>query len=164
MHLMSHFLLLHTETRAISEFAFLCSGKFEVLESELVSSLKKSLQLKEDKLAALEARLQESSSLNQQLRQELRSVSHLPRFRTLTSSHVNCFLYLPQVKLSFEALQQRQEEESTSSTPPGESRRAMSQWLRESQEATKELLKLKDRLIQVERNVSHGLSLLLSGQ
>lgn len=60
-----------------------------------------------------------------------------------------------QVKLSFEALQQRQEEESTSSTPPGESgSRAMSQWLRESQEATKELLKLKDRLIQVERNVS----------
>lgn len=59
------------------------------------------------------------------------------------------------MKLSFEALQQRQEEESTSSTPSGESgSRAMSQWLRESQEATKELLKLKDRLIQVERNVS----------
>lgn len=60
------------------------------------------------------------------------------------------------MKLSFEALQQRQEEELTasSSTPPRESGRAMSEWLRESQEATKELLKLKDRLIQVERNVS----------
>lgn len=46
-----------------------------MLESELVSSLKKSLQLKEDKMASLEARLQESSSLNQQLRQELKNVS-----------------------------------------------------------------------------------------
>lgn len=46
-----------------------------MLESELESSLKKSLQIKEDKMAALEARLQESSTLNQQLRQELRNVS-----------------------------------------------------------------------------------------
>lgn len=30
----------------------------------------------------------------------------------------------------------------------------MTEWLRESQEATKELLKLKDHLIEVERNVS----------
>lgn len=62
----------------------------------------------------------------------------------------------PQVKLSYEALQQRQEEElsASSSTPPRETGRAMSEWLRESQEATKELLKLKDRLIEVERNVS----------
>lgn len=30
----------------------------------------------------------------------------------------------------------------------------MSEWLRENQEATKELLRLKDRLIEVERNVS----------
>lgn len=60
------------------------------------------------------------------------------------------------MKLNYEALQQRQEEELTasSSAPPTESGRAMSEWLRESQEATKELLKLKDRLIEVERNVS----------
>lgn len=58
-----------------------------MLESELVSSLNKSLQLKDDKLAALEARLQESCSLNQQLRQELRSVSGSPHFRTLTRVH-----------------------------------------------------------------------------
>lgn len=45
-----------------------------MLESELETSLKKSLQIKDDKLASLEARLQESSSLNQQLRQELKSV------------------------------------------------------------------------------------------
>nr|XP_046261029.1 girdin-like [Scatophagus argus] len=107
------------------------SSRFKILESELESSLKKSLQIKEDKIAALEARLQESSNLNQQLRQELKSV-----------------------KLSYEALQQRQEEELTasSSTPPKETGRTMNEWLRESQEATKELLKLKDRLIEVERN------------
>uniref|UniRef100_A0A671UDK5 Girdin-like n=1 Tax=Sparus aurata TaxID=8175 RepID=A0A671UDK5_SPAAU len=104
--------------------------RFKMLESELESSLKKSLQIKEDKMAALEARLQESSNLNQQLRQELKTV-----------------------KLSYEALQQRQEEELTASspTPPRETGRVMSEWLRESQEATKELLKLKDRLIEVER-------------
>ncbi|XP_036965340.1 girdin-like isoform X2 [Acanthopagrus latus] len=106
------------------------NSRFKMLESELESSLKKSLQIKEDKMAALEARLQESSNLNQQLRQELKTV-----------------------KLSYEALQQRQEEELTASspTPPRETGRAMSEWLRESQEATKELLKLKDRLIEVER-------------
>ncbi|XP_051241075.1 girdin isoform X5 [Dicentrarchus labrax] len=106
------------------------NSRFKMLESELESSLKKSLQIKDDKMAALEARLQESSNLNQQLRQELKTV-----------------------KLSYEALQQRQEEETAlTSTPPRETGRAMSEWLRESQEATKELLKLKDRLIEVERN------------
>lgn len=53
-----------------------------MLESELETSLKKSLQIKDNKLASLEARLQESSSLNQQLRQELKSVRNevkLPR-------------------------------------------------------------------------------------
>ncbi|KAM3624215.1 uncharacterized protein V6R79_020705 [Siganus canaliculatus] len=106
------------------------SSRFAMLESELESSLKKSLQIKDDKIAALEARLQESSNLSQQLRRELSSV-----------------------KLSYEALQQRQEEEEqTTSTPPRESGRSMSAWLRESQENTKELLKLKDRLIEVERN------------
>ncbi|XP_034544766.1 girdin-like isoform X2 [Notolabrus celidotus] len=106
-------------------------NRFKMLESEFESSLKISLQIKEDKMAALEARLQESSCLNQQLRQELKSV-----------------------KLSYEALQQRHEEERSASSPspPRETGRVMSEWLRESQEATKELLKLKDRLIEVERN------------
>ncbi|XP_034095194.1 girdin isoform X3 [Gymnodraco acuticeps] len=107
------------------------SSRFKMLESELEASLKRSLQIKEDKMAALEARLQESSNLNQQLRQELKTV-----------------------KQSYEAFQQRQEEEWTASTssPTSETGKAMSEWLRESQEATKELLKLKDRLIEVERN------------
>lgn len=67
------------------------------------------------------------------------------------------------MRLSYEALQQRQEEEWTaaSSTPPRETGKVMSEWLRESQEATKELLKLKDRLIEVERNVSGCKSLFI---
>ncbi|KAM4751120.1 girdin-like isoform 3-T3 [Anableps anableps] len=106
-------------------------SRVKMLESELESSLKKSLQIKDDKMAALEARLQESSLLNQQLRQELKTV-----------------------KQSYEALQQRQEEERTASgsSPPAQTNKAMTEWLRESQEATRELLRLKDRLIEVERN------------
>ncbi|KAM9770543.1 girdin-like isoform 2-T2 [Menidia menidia] len=102
--------------------------RFKMLESELESSLKKSLQIKDEKMAALEARLQESSSLNQLLRHQLKTV-----------------------KASYEALQQRHEEEWTtsSSSPPTETGKAMTEWLRESQE---ELLRLKDRLIEVERN------------
>lgn len=49
--------------------------RFKMLESELELSLKKSLRIKEDKMAALEAHLQESSRLNQHLRQELSTVS-----------------------------------------------------------------------------------------
>ncbi|XP_028312035.1 girdin-like [Gouania willdenowi] len=107
------------------------NDRFRMLESELESSLKKSLQIKDDKMASLEARLQESSSLNQQLRQELRTV-----------------------KLSCEALHQRLEEEQTilSNNSTGETGMAVNEWLRESQEATKELLRLKDHLIGVERN------------
>nr|XP_040042403.1 girdin isoform X7 [Gasterosteus aculeatus aculeatus] len=101
--------------------------RFKMQESELESSLKKSLRIKDDKMAALEPRLLESSTLS---------------------------LELKTVRLSYEALQQRLEEEWTasSSTPPRETGKAMGEWLRESQEATKELLKLKDHLIEVERN------------
>uniref|UniRef100_A0AAV2LN80 HOOK N-terminal domain-containing protein n=1 Tax=Knipowitschia caucasica TaxID=637954 RepID=A0AAV2LN80_KNICA len=106
------------------------TNRINILESEFGESLKKSIQIKEEKIEALEARLQESSTLNLQLRQELKTV-----------------------KLSYEALQQRLDEESTlSSSPPKETGKAMNEWLRESHEATKELLKLKDRLINVERN------------
>lgn len=71
------------------KFSPLCS-RFKMLESEFESSLKKSLQIKEDKMAALEARLQESSNLNQQLRQELKTVSHVIKctFACLLVSHL----------------------------------------------------------------------------
>lgn len=57
---------------------FLCVmlliSRYKLLESKLESTLKKSLEIKEEKIAALEARLEESTNLNQQLRQELKTV------------------------------------------------------------------------------------------
>uniref|UniRef100_A0A1A8G9A2 Coiled-coil domain containing 88A n=1 Tax=Nothobranchius korthausae TaxID=1143690 RepID=A0A1A8G9A2_9TELE len=106
--------------------------RFKLLETKLESTLKSSLEIKEEKIAALEARLQESSNLNQQLRQELKTV-----------------------KKNYEALRQREEEERmVQSSPPkgGENSNAVSKWEKESHEATRELLKVKDRLIEVERN------------
>ncbi|XP_055484878.1 girdin isoform X4 [Psammomys obesus] len=103
-------------------------SRYKLLESKLESTLKKSLEIKEEKIAALEARLEESTNYNQQLRQELKTV-----------------------KKNYEALKQRQDEERMvqSSLPgSGEDNR----WERESQETTRELLKVKDRLIEVERN------------
>ncbi|XP_072246765.1 girdin isoform X2 [Leuresthes tenuis] len=106
--------------------------RFKLLETKLESTLKSSLEIKEEKIAALEARLQESSNLNQQLRQELKTV-----------------------KKNYEALRQREEEERmVQSSPPraGENPQAVSKWEKESHETTRELLKVKDRLIEVERN------------
>ncbi|KAA8583575.1 hypothetical protein FQN60_014783 [Etheostoma spectabile] len=106
--------------------------RFRLLETKLESTLKSSLEIKEEKIAALEARLQESSNLNQQLRQELKTV-----------------------KKNYEALRQREEEERmVQSSPPrgGEDPQAFSKWEKESHEATRELLKVKDRHIEVERN------------
>uniref|UniRef100_A0A8C5GUV9 Coiled-coil domain containing 88A n=1 Tax=Gouania willdenowi TaxID=441366 RepID=A0A8C5GUV9_GOUWI len=110
--------------------------RFKILETKLESSLKSSLEIKEEKIAALEARLQESSNLNQQLRQELKTV-----------------------KKNYEALRQREEEERMVQTSPsrgGEDPQAVSKWEKESHEATRELLKVKDRLIEVERNVENS--------
>ncbi|XP_030637695.1 girdin [Chanos chanos] len=101
-------------------------SRFKMLEMELESSLKRSLEIKEEKIAALEARLQESSSLNQQLRHELKTV-----------------------KQNYEALLQREEEERAGGTSPPQ---AVREWQKESQETTRELLRVKDRLIEVERN------------
>uniref|UniRef100_M4ARA5 Coiled-coil domain containing 88A n=1 Tax=Xiphophorus maculatus TaxID=8083 RepID=M4ARA5_XIPMA len=106
--------------------------RFKLLETKLESTLKSSLEIKEEKIAALEARLQESSNLNQQLRQELKTV-----------------------KKNYEALRQREEEERMvhSSPPKGvENSQTVNKWEKESHEATRELLKVKDRLIEVERN------------
>lgn len=67
------------------------------------------------------------------------------------------YYFHPQVKKNYEALRQREEEERmVQSSPPkgGEDPQAVSKWEKESHEATRELLKVKDRLIEVERNVS----------
>ncbi|KAI5087891.1 girdin isoform X2 [Silurus meridionalis] len=108
------------------------AARFKLLESKLESTLKSSLEIKEEKIAALEARLQESSNLNQQLRQELKTV-----------------------KKNYEALRQREEEERMVHSSPsrgGDDSQSTSKWEKESHEATRELLKVKDRLIEVERN------------
>ncbi|KAM4867635.1 girdin isoform 2-T2 [Thomomys bottae] len=102
--------------------------RYKLLESKLESTLKKSLEIKEEKIAALEARLEESTNYNQQLRQELKTV-----------------------KKNYEALRQRQDEERMVQSSPLVSRED-NKWERESQETTRELLKVKDRLIEVERN------------
>ncbi|XP_019517661.1 PREDICTED: girdin isoform X7 [Hipposideros armiger] len=102
-------------------------SRYKLLESKLESTLKKSLEIKEEKIAALEARLEESTNYNQQLRQELKTV-----------------------KKNYEALKQRQDEERMVQSSPSTS--GDDKWERESQETTRELLKVKDRLIEVERN------------
>uniref|UniRef100_A0A8C0BJX2 Coiled-coil domain containing 88A n=1 Tax=Buteo japonicus TaxID=224669 RepID=A0A8C0BJX2_9AVES len=110
--------------------------RYKLLESKLESTLKKSLEIKEEKIAALEARLEESTNLNQQLRQELKTV-----------------------KKNYEALKQRQEEERmVQNSPPrsGEENQSVNKWEKENQETTRELLKVKDRLIEVERNVENS--------
>ncbi|NXX89163.1 GRDN protein, partial [Centropus bengalensis] len=107
-------------------------SRYKLLESKLESTLKKSLEIKEEKIAALEARLEESTNLNQQLRQELKTV-----------------------KKNYEALKQRQEEERmVQNSPPrsGEENQPVNKWEKENQETTRELLRVKDRLIEVERN------------
>ncbi|KAM9817962.1 girdin-like isoform 1-T1 [Syngnathus typhle] len=123
--------ILNRENKQSVELDTAERRRFNMLESELELSMKKCLQIKDDKLAVLESRLQESSNLNEHLRHELRTV-----------------------KVSYEALQQKHEEEVTEScaTPLKENGKEMSEWLRESHEATKELLSIKDRLIEVERN------------
>ncbi|XP_010002875.1 PREDICTED: girdin isoform X2 [Chaetura pelagica] len=106
--------------------------RYKLLESKLESTLKKSLEIKEEKIAALEARLEESTNLNQQLRQELKTV-----------------------KKNYEALKQRQEEERmVQNSPPRaeDDNQSVNKWEKENQETTRELLKVKDRLIEVERN------------
>ncbi|KAJ8393066.1 hypothetical protein AAFF_G00069700, partial [Aldrovandia affinis] len=100
-------------------------NKYKILESKIESTMKKTLQIREEKIQGLESRLEESSNLNKQLHTELTSV-----------------------KRSLEALRQRQEEQEAHShsaqlRPPPE---------KGEREATAELLKLKDRLIDIEKN------------
>uniref|UniRef100_A0A8C7UKE0 Coiled-coil domain containing 88C n=1 Tax=Oncorhynchus mykiss TaxID=8022 RepID=A0A8C7UKE0_ONCMY len=52
-------------------------NKYKILESKIESTLKKTLEIREEKIHGLESRLEESSSLNQQLRTELST--YIPR-------------------------------------------------------------------------------------
>ncbi|XP_062862903.1 protein Daple [Trichomycterus rosablanca] len=108
-------------------------NKYKILETRIESTLKKALELKEEKVQGLESRLEESSSLNQQLRTELITV-----------------------KKTLEALRQRHEEEAAHSEISQKaaemSGSSQEKWETEQREVTAELLKLKDRLIDVEKN------------
>ncbi|KAI4873321.1 hypothetical protein NFI96_029069, partial [Prochilodus magdalenae] len=110
-------------------------NKYKILETKIESTLKKTLELREEKIQGLESRLEESSSLNQQLRTELTTV-----------------------KKTLEALRQRHEEEAAHSeisqkaVEQGRCGPSQEKWETEQREATAELLKLKDRLIDVEKN------------
>lgn len=128
------------------------------------------MELKEEKIQGLESRLEESSSLNQQLRTELASVrpQYTPQYaQRLTLSVIlfihllSCytFAHLLQVKKTLEALRQRQEEEAAHSeisqkaVEQVRSGTSQEKWETEQREITTELLKLKDHLIDVEKNV-----------
>lgn len=68
------------------------------------------------------------------------------------------------MKKNYEALKQRQEEERmVQNSPPrsGEENQSVNKWEKENQETTRELLKVKDRLIEVERNVRCVLNMIL---
>ncbi|XP_063039855.1 protein Daple isoform X2 [Engraulis encrasicolus] len=115
-------------------------NKYKILESKIESTLKKTLDLREEKISGLESRLEESGNLNLQLRTELSTV-----------------------KKTLEALRQRQEEEAAAQSQSSEQGQGQHQqasaaaarkekWETEHREATTQLLKLKDRLIDVEKN------------
>ncbi|XP_039598269.1 protein Daple isoform X1 [Polypterus senegalus] len=105
-------------------------NKYRILESKIESTLKRTLEIKEEKILSLESRLEESSSLNQQLRSELTSV-----------------------KRNLEALKQRKEEEEAY-TPAYQqpNQQVMEKWETEHRETTMELLKVKDQVIDIEKN------------
>lgn len=78
----------------------------------------------------------------------------------------SCYMFAHplQVKKTLEALRQRQEEEaahfeiSQKTVEQGRSGTSQEKWETEQREITSELLKLKDRLIDVEKNVGYHLS------
>ncbi|XP_026534975.1 protein Daple isoform X2 [Notechis scutatus] len=96
--------------------------KYKILESQTECILKRTLASKEEKIVALEAKLQEFVNLNQQLQNELNMM-----------------------RKDFACLKQKQEE--------GTFMQKLNQPLENCQkEATMELLKVKDRAIDLERN------------
>ncbi|XP_064007784.1 protein Daple isoform X2 [Pogoniulus pusillus] len=110
--------------------------KYKILESKTESTLKTTLAVKEEKIAMLEAQVKDSLNLNQQLQNDLNMV-----------------------KKDFDALKQRQQDEQYAQKSLGCSAEKLiptHQMNEKSEsghrEATMELLKLKDRAIELERN------------
>ncbi|XP_074004829.1 protein Daple [Numenius arquata] len=110
--------------------------KYKILESKTESALKTTLAVKEEKIAMLEAQVKDFLNLNQQLQNDLNMV-----------------------KKDFDALQQTQQDGQYSQKSPRYSaeklipNHQMNEKLEMGhREATVELLKLKDRAIELERN------------
>ncbi|XP_037993287.1 protein Daple isoform X2 [Motacilla alba alba] len=110
--------------------------KYKVLESKTESALKSTLAVKEEKIAMLEAQVKDFLNLNQQLQNDLNMV-----------------------KKDFDALKQTQQNGQYAQESPRNSaeKLVVNQQMNEKletghQEATTELLKLKDRAIELERN------------
>ncbi|XP_039568554.1 protein Daple isoform X2 [Passer montanus] len=110
--------------------------KYKVLESKTESALKSTLAVKEEKIAMLEAQVKDFLNLNQQLQNDLNMV-----------------------KKDFDALKQTQQDGQCAQKSLRNSAEKLiaNQQVNEKletghQEATTELLKLKDRAIELERN------------
>ncbi|CAM5122879.1 unnamed protein product [Eretmochelys imbricata] len=111
-------------------------NKYKILESKTDSALKTTLATKEEKIVLLEAQMEESLNLNQQLQNELNTI-----------------------KKDFEVLKQSQEDGQcvqNSLKSPAEklvsTHQMKEKWETGHRETTMELLKVKDRAIELERN------------
>lgn len=93
----------------------------------------KSLAIKDERIVALESRLKESMDRNSQLQEQIKDV-----------------------RTSYEALQQRREEDRMLQSSPAASRTRTQTHIVPN--ATKEILELKDHLVTVERKVSASVS------
>ncbi|XP_025935340.1 protein Daple isoform X1 [Apteryx rowi] len=110
--------------------------KYKILESKTESALKTAVAVKEEKIAMLEAQVKDSLNLNQQLQNELNMV-----------------------KKDFDALKQTQQDGqcAQNSLKYSAEKLVPNHQMKEKletghREATMELLKLKDRAIELERN------------
>ncbi|KAJ6661856.1 hypothetical protein lerEdw1_013027 [Lerista edwardsae] len=107
--------------------------KYKILERKTESVLKTTLANKEEKIALLEAQVQEFLHLNQQLQNELNMM-----------------------KRDFEGLKQSQEDQADMQNSSTENfvsgLPAKEKWEKGHRETTMELLKVKDRAIELERN------------
>ncbi|XP_071413769.1 protein Daple isoform X3 [Pithys albifrons albifrons] len=110
--------------------------KYKVLESKIGSTLKSTLALKEEKIAMLEAQVKDSLNLNQQLQNDLNMMKKDFDALKQTQQDGQCdqksLRYLPEELIPNQQMNEKLETGH--------------------QEATTELLKLKDRAIELERN------------
>ncbi|KAM4690163.1 protein Daple [Rhinophrynus dorsalis] len=108
--------------------------KYKVLESKIESTLKTTLAVRENKIMLLEEQMEEALSVNRQLQNELNSI-----------------------KKDLAASRQNKEEPSQNSNKNPQNKEECNSQMKErlengQREATLELLKVKDRAIELERN------------